>query len=519
MPDVLPVAYTGNVSFAGKLQTNLVNNLVGASVETAIQGGDFGDNIVSRLRSAGVNQLLSVADGIVGDLTDGAKKIPVANLITHAIVGGLAAEATGGKFAAGAAAGLASAVAAQSGLFDGLSAKDIAKISQLVGASAALLAGGNGRDVNQGAETAQSAALNNYLTHAQVQDYKSKLDACGGNKGCEAKLFLVFRDISVQQSDALRACGTSNACLEPHLRALAEASVSSAELFRDARVHPWAVYTLETYQGADFNSAIRAYRYNQHLESVCQGLDSGCIRRYELGQLGTGAVKTAADFTPVVGDIKGFVDAYNSGSRIDWAIAIIGIAPVVGDGLGKLLKAGKLDNIARAEFDALQEVANLTKSQRDAAYVEFVLKAGSNRSPTQGIVHDANFAQSSIRKSGAFTDKGAEKYTQLAGRPITTVEDLSSALRDGALKISDVPVDYVIRADGTKLILNSRTSVALDRAGIPKSEWFGTNKTGLDVPDWPEPGKKTFDELAHDQIKNNKLPETGSPNIPIWNRD
>lgn len=65
--------------------------------------------------------------------------------------------------------------------------------------------------------------------------------------------------------------------------------------------------------------------------------------------------------------------------------------------------------------------------------------------------------------------------------------------------------------DGTKLILNTRTSVALDRAGIPKSEWYGKNQTGVSVPDMVD---KTFDQLAQDQLKNNKLPPTGTPEMP-----
>lgn len=72
-------------------------------------------------------------------------------------------------------------------------------------------------------------------------------------------------------------------------------------------------------------------------------------------------------------------------------------------------------------------------------------------------------------------------------------------------------MDYVVAGDGTKLILNTGTSVALDRAGIPKSEWYGTNQTGVSVP---EMGGKTFDQLAQDQLKNNKLPPTGTADMP-----
>jgi hypothetical protein len=132
-----------------------------------------------------------------------------------------------------------------------------------------------------------------------------------------------------------------------------------------------------------------------------------------------------------------------------------------------------------------------------------------------GAVADANFAQSTIRPSEAFSKEGAGKYSELAGRPINTVDDLATAIRDGAISPSQIPVDYVVTSDGTKLILNTRTSVALDRAGIPKSEWYGTNQTGVPVP---EMNGKTFDQLAQDQLKNNKLPSTGTPDMPTTKR-
>ena len=140
---------------------------------------------------------------------------------------------------------------------------------------------------------------------------------------------------------------------------------------------------------------------------------------------------------------------------------------------------------------------------------------GSESAPVavKGAVADANFAQSSIRSSGAFSSEGVAKYSQMAGRPINTVDDLAGALRDGTIKPSQVAVDYVVTADGTKLILNTRTSVALDRAGIPKPDWYGTNQTGVPVPGM---SGKTFNDLAVDQLKNNRLPTTGTPNIPQW---
>lgn len=48
----------------------------------------------------------------------------------------------------------------------------------------------------------------------------------------------------------------------------------------------------------------------------------------------------ALDFMPVVGDIKGFVDAYNDPSFGNIAAAVVGLAGPIGDGLGKAIKTG-----------------------------------------------------------------------------------------------------------------------------------------------------------------------------------
>lgn len=53
-----------------------------------------------------------------------------------------------------------------------------------------------------------------------------------------------------------------------------------------------------------------------------------------------GTLGTIADFTPVVGDIKGFVDAYNEPSLVNVTAAVVGLVPVIGDAAGKTLKTG-----------------------------------------------------------------------------------------------------------------------------------------------------------------------------------
>lgn len=79
---------------------------------------------------------------------------------------------------------------------------------------------------------------------------------------------------------------------------------------------------------------------------------------------------------------------------------------------------------------------------------------------------------------GKFTQKTASpNFSQEGSFAGKTIGEVSNSLRSGALKTSDVPVEYIMR-DGNKLLLNTRSSLALKRAGIPESNWVMVNKTG-----------------------------------------
>jgi hypothetical protein len=117
--------------------------------------------------------------------------------------------------------------------------------------------------------------------------------------------------------------------------------------------------------------------------------------------------------------------------------------------------------------------------------------------PMPGAVAGANFAQPLINEARVFSNEGMKKYSALAGREIRTVDDLTDALVKGQVKASQIPVDFV-EVNGTRLILNTRTSTALRDAGIAQSEWFGINQTGRVAY-----GQTTFDDLALAQLRRN----------------
>lgn len=85
----------------------------------------------------------------------------------------------------------------------------------------------------------------------------------------------------------------------------------------------------------------------------------------------------------------------------------------------------------------------------------------------KGSLIDARFAQLTFREM--FSSGG-----KFAGK---SVADVAQALRAGKMTAADVPIEYIVR-DGKALILNTRSAQALERAGIPRSQWRSVNMTG-----------------------------------------
>jgi hypothetical protein len=112
-------------------------------------------------------------------------------------------------------------------------------------------------------------------------------------------------------------------------------------------------------------------------------------------------------------------------------------------------------------------------------------------------IEDANFAQTTA--SEAFHPEG-----NYAGQTIT---GMANELSSGALAPADVPVQVAV-VDGNTLILNTRSALALEEAGIPRAEWTLQNVTGD-----PEAMQRLENQLA-----NNGLTSAGTPTVRITGR-
>lgn len=106
-------------------------------------------------------------------------------------------------------------------------------------------------------------------------------------------------------------------------------------------------------------------------------------------------------------------------------------------------------------------------------------------------LNNANYAQSWYGER--FSDGG-----KFSGQ---TIDQVAEQLRNGTLKPSEVPIDYVTNPDGSTVMANTRSAQALERAGIPRDQWVGNDITGD-----PEAAGRVEAQLAR-----NGLPPEGTP--------
>jgi RHS repeat-associated protein len=118
--------------------------------------------------------------------------------------------------------------------------------------------------------------------------------------------------------------------------------------------------------------------------------------------------------------------------------------------------------------------------------------AGENlgRAAGENVLAKANFAQKTV--GAVFSQEG-----RFAGK---TVAEVAEAIKTGQLAVADVPVQYIVR-DGNSLILNTRSAQALERAGVPRSQWAAVDMTG----------DADAEARLTEQLKKNGLTSAGTP--------
>ena len=100
---------------------------------------------------------------------------------------------------------------------------------------------------------------------------------------------------------------------------------------------------------------------------------------------------------------------------------------------------------------ATEKTAKETAEKTAKEAAEKGIKSGST-----SVLDNANYAQKTY--SDTFSTEGIKKYSNLAGEPINTIDDLVKAISTGKIKVEDLPIEYIVR-DGNTLILNFLDSI------------------------------------------------------------
>jgi RHS repeat-associated protein len=129
---------------------------------------------------------------------------------------------------------------------------------------------------------------------------------------------------------------------------------------------------------------------------------------------------------------------------------------------------------------------------RAAPAVKAAIARGRGAAPAPASGLRLRFSQTTASpnfgKEGIFADK--------------TIGGLSRDIRTGVIRADQVPVRYV-EIEGQNLIVNTRSSLALKRAGVPESQWNLIDTTATDAP------------KIHGRLNRNGLTAEGTQTIRI----
>ncbi|AYH48267.1 hemolysin BL-binding protein [Dickeya fangzhongdai] len=198
----------------------------GIQAVTAALQGVLAGNVAQAVTGAAAPYL---AEQIHKATTDAQGNTDVmANTIAHALLGAVVAESGGNSALAGAAGEAGGELAARAlleALYPGKKPDELnedqkqllSTLSTIAGGLAAGVAGNSGTDAVQGAQSAQVAVENNYLSADQIEDFAAKAKGCEARGDCK-QIVKEMEDLSLeQQKEIIAVCSTSpEACKEKY---------------------------------------------------------------------------------------------------------------------------------------------------------------------------------------------------------------------------------------------------------------------------------------------------------------
>ncbi|WP_232111806.1 DUF637 domain-containing protein, partial [Pseudomonas guariconensis] len=343
-------------------------------------GGSFSDALKDSL----YNTFAAAGFNAIGDFgkTHGLEAGDAQMVVMHAVMGGLAAEARGGSFAAGAAgAGLNEALVGDlDKLISSYSPANrealLTMSSQLVGILGVLVQNNNATadQLETGAWAARNSTQYNYLNHEENQQRFEAKKACDGGDKTACAHFDELNELDRRRDlNLLAACsskGSSETC-----SALRKEAWEAAQSLKRAS---WTPEAQEQYQQAMQNPELMAYTIEGELHSIYKINDP--ITAGDSKRLAEAMASFGSDFIPGYGDAKAFADAEDP---FDYAIAGVGLVPGVGDGAAKILAKAKALYKEGKVAEAADLVEGLDKLPRSKSQNEIL--GGAHRDTSKPV--------------------------------------------------------------------------------------------------------------------------------------
>ena len=331
--------------FTGNLLKNITNNLASATIDAAINGKPLNiETLADSLKSALITAGMAKGAYAIGDAKVTGDLDTFTHKVAHAILGCAAGAAMeGGSCATGAVGGVVGELAAEFYNPTGTGNKaQTEAFAKLMAGVAGAMVSGDGSDagaVNVAAATGGNAAANNYLKHTQWAQLADKLQSCRNEAEC-TQARKEFADLSAKQDAELRkACEdiNSTAC-RSQLAEVQAGTLAQFKLASTLNANQENVLPAQYLGGSDFNASANLLARKavvSDIKAACAA-DPSCTAKKEASLIKM--ANLALDFSPVIGDIKGFMEAE---TPFDYLVVALGVVPGAGDALAKALKEGK----------------------------------------------------------------------------------------------------------------------------------------------------------------------------------
>lgn len=205
-------------TFGLQLQKNLINAAASATVNNAINGGDFGQQLEQSLGNAFIDTAAAQGANKIGDLKVNGDLNEFTHKLAHAIAGCAAGAAKSNECSSGALGAVVGEMAAEmyGGSRTNANNLDVNGLQtetvNFARLMAAVAAATTGKDVNVAAAAGGNATENNYLSHQENSDRLKAAEGCaaGNEESCKERDTLNAWDEQLDAELKLACQGNSN---------------------------------------------------------------------------------------------------------------------------------------------------------------------------------------------------------------------------------------------------------------------------------------------------------------------